>query len=681
MTTATIDFELAAEGLRLDAGRLVDAEAAVVPIDLRDARDVVGVVRFLAASLDAAVATPIASGLQRHRGDRDAAAARVACDPSARDALANAAEHLRVGMSRVLRVCVAASREYDERERRARIERELLALVCDRRLGLCAGLAHGAAWDVHAAARRHERALERAWRVARLIARLAPATRAHRGGPVPTDACAHYGVDYATLSNAVLVGGAPGLRWLLDALESGSLRVEAALRVGEIPHGVSYVRRTRRWGAAAVRAICAGCFPRPHLVRAWVRGGQLTRAAILLAQRGASWSSPPTLADVALQAASPEAQVVARWAPAWQGARLRREQAVDVVEQYGAELAAEVFAALGEYAAQLADDPEAGSIEHGGVLGQARRMVVCVLEEETEDCSARAIRRVARVARQIQARLRDAAAAANVDLPQALRQVFRAAAQAKIPPTAVASWVALREWCSAQGYPWGAGAGAPPVARTLLRARDRLAQRDRAWAVAEYPHEYARGRRLAPLYARILDACAELARQHPLVVHGRDGEMIWQVAHAVRPRLARRMRYVLSSRPLTTQASGHAEGYLAYLRRVAPPRERAVHVDTGFAGSIPRWFATRGWRVARLALVSADRPQDALLAESSSSAELRQCVLSDLEYAAQRLCEATSSEVAPGAEGRRRWLYSHDAPGFWARFYGIVETLREEGQP
>lgn len=202
----------------------------------------------------------------------------------------------------------------------------------------------------------------------------------------------------------------------------------------------------------------------------------------------------------------------------------------------------------------------------------------------------------------------------------------------------------------------------------LFRLRDRRAQEDPIWATEQYPNTYRDGKFLAPLYTKILEALRKIPG--PLVIHGRDGETIYQVAKSVDPQLFERMIYVLSSRPLTTETSSHSPQYLAYLNALINKEVPMVHIDTGFAGSIPLWFRSHGWNVKDIKLISSNTLEYGLLGSESLNLELRTIVLDKIEHIKHRLIQAT-----PDIWGQ--WIYSYDAPAFWVLVRGIVDGMKE----
>ncbi|GIW60280.1 MAG: hypothetical protein KatS3mg087_1346 [Patescibacteria group bacterium] len=266
-----------------------------------------------------------------------------------------------------------------------------------------------------------------------------------------------------------------------------------------------------------------------------------------------------------------------------------------------------------------------------------------------------------------------------------LRATLLALKTAPFPPMALSSLGELINWLAEQGYyvqglepeenPSHDYEEGSPIARAL----DRLAQRNRDWAISQSRSEYQRGLDISGLMLRVLQALEKI--KGLLVIHGRDCELVFQLAKKIRPKLARRMRYVLSPRVLTVYADKSEElsGYYAYLERIVPKTVPQTHIDTGFAGSVPMWFKQRGWNVRRIALISSTSERMALLGKESLSEETREIVLYDLEYSAQRLVELDSrngERRAPGRADRKPWGYSLSAPGFWARLYGVIDGIK-----
>ena len=209
----------------------------------------------------------------------------------------------------------------------------------------------------------------------------------------------------------------------------------------------------------------------------------------------------------------------------------------------------------------------------------------------------------------------------------------------------------------------------------INRVRDRLAAQDPEWAISQFKNEYNRGKRIAPMMRDIVDHLEDLLRKgETLVVHGRDGELIYDLLMR-RPGIPKnRVRYAITSRPLTTFASEIPSQYEAdipqnfrdYLGRMIP--KGAVHVDTGFLGSIPRWLDDRGFEVKKIQMVSATRAEEQIPVKVAISDQTRRdVVLSDLEHSSQRLDNPL--------EGWGQLRYSYGAPGYHARKYGVYDAL------
>ena len=69
-------------------------------------------------------------------------------------------------------------------------------------------------------------------------------------------------------------------------------------------------------------------------------------------------------------------------------------------------------------------------------------------------------------------------------------------------------------------------------------------------------------------------------------------------------------------------------------------------------------------------MISAEKPEEEMpIMPGLSRKKKRRIVLSDMEYSSQRL-------ELPKTGGWDKVTYSYGAPGFWARFYGIMDALR-----
>lgn len=257
------------------------------------------------------------------------------------------------------------------------------------------------------------------------------------------------------------------------------------------------------------------------------------------------------------------------------------------------------------------------------------------------------------------------AAVAIVAGPSLLQRVAERIAEGHVLPTdAVAHAATLTEWVDATApVKWEVATEAVRRSWSFQRAWDRLAQRRPDVAIEGWHHEYTRGRRLAPLLGEVLAflrGC--VANGETVVVLGRDGELVHQLCR----RAGVRTRYALASRALTTKASTPVSAQTKrVLDRICGDRPVTV-VDTGFAGSIPVWMRENGFRVERVALLCANDAEQAMPIRSLEPHALRTTVLSDLEHAAQRLESPSSWAML---------AYAHDAPGFWARLYGVCDAL------
>lgn len=202
-------------------------------------------------------------------------------------------------------------------------------------------------------------------------------------------------------------------------------------------------------------------------------------------------------------------------------------------------------------------------------------------------------------------------------------------------------------------------------ARSDARFFDRYAQLHPEWAIEKFDHEYKRGRRIAPLMQEVVAQVEKMVRDgNDVVVHGRDGELIYTMLTQIPGLDLSKVHYAITSRPLTTDAKGVSGRFINYLRRSIP--KNAIHIDTGFEGSIPRWLDNRGFEVKSIKMVSANRPEEQI--ESTiDDKRLRTIVLADLEHSSQRLRTPSSFDKMP---------YSKGAPGYWARYFGVRDALK-----
>ena len=205
----------------------------------------------------------------------------------------------------------------------------------------------------------------------------------------------------------------------------------------------------------------------------------------------------------------------------------------------------------------------------------------------------------------------------------------------------------------------------------LARAEDRIAQDKPEWAISGWAHEHHRGVRIAGLIkAALVEIQHCLSKGETVLIHGRDGELLYQLLK--RMPMTRRMRklvkYAITSRPVTTGSPTTHQKVSGMLTRILPKNRPAVHVDTGFAGSIPDWFARQGWNVSRVLLISAIS-EGRQMQSTKDYPNLREVVLGDLEHSAQRLQQLTHESPDKG------FMYHPSAPGFWARLYGVCSVL------
>ena len=209
--------------------------------------------------------------------------------------------------------------------------------------------------------------------------------------------------------------------------------------------------------------------------------------------------------------------------------------------------------------------------------------------------------------------------------------------------------------------------------RVMRRRRDLLARRDPEWAIWNYPHEYDRGKRIAPMMKEVVDYVASLNRQgEKIFIHGRDGELVFDLLKRVPGIDMSRISYAITSRKLSLEP--HSKDYERYLRSKIP--KGAVHVDTGFLGTIPMHLQALGYDVKRAALIrhepDVDVTQTVAIEQIPSGFGEKpiEYIVNELEHAAQRL-ESPREQ----GWGKHELIYAQEAPGYHARYYGVLDAL------
>ena len=221
------------------------------------------------------------------------------------------------------------------------------------------------------------------------------------------------------------------------------------------------------------------------------------------------------------------------------------------------------------------------------------------------------------------------------------------------------------------------------------RALDRLYRNDPAKAAKADPDSYQLGIKIAAiLWAAVGHLIGLLRRGESIVLHGRDGEILFHMLQRIEGwnGWKTRVSYVVSSRPLTSEWRDNGPkdrpkklwDYLKVSQKVGP----AWHVDTGYRGSIPKWMKASGWNVKGILLISASNPDyqipevldafdESLIPESysySKEGRLWDFVIKHVEHSPQRL------EKLPDSQNWDGFKYSEEVVGYWAKLQGIMDA-------
>jgi hypothetical protein len=191
---------------------------------------------------------------------------------------------------------------------------------------------------------------------------------------------------------------------------------------------------------------------------------------------------------------------------------------------------------------------------------------------------------------------------------------------------------------------------------------DLKAQRDPDWAVSSHPECYSRGKNIARVIDQATDFLIKRAqdKKADIFVHGRDAEVLAQVLR----RKGFNAAYGLTPRKLTTEAGRRDPAYIRYLHRVCP--RRAIHVDTGFEGSVANWLRdVLKFDVEEVWLVEAAIRKERQIPTECDAHD----VARNIEQAGHRLQPLRSKWSMKNLE------YSEGATCFWAMVYGITDKI------
>lgn len=195
-----------------------------------------------------------------------------------------------------------------------------------------------------------------------------------------------------------------------------------------------------------------------------------------------------------------------------------------------------------------------------------------------------------------------------------------------------------------------------------------------------------------------------------VVIHGRDGEALYEIIRRD-PRFSKqewqRVKYIISSSSMnksnnviremlektgtladvnldraktkiaaakeelangfqfTEEEASGAASTLLYFKKAVPPN--AIHVDTGWKGSIPDWFNANITPVKEVWLMSADNKKRQIPLRKSLRPHSKHRTIGEM-------FEDSEQRLKPDASSINR-LKMGDTVGFWSRVYGIADAL------
>ncbi len=213
------------------------------------------------------------------------------------------------------------------------------------------------------------------------------------------------------------------------------------------------------------------------------------------------------------------------------------------------------------------------------------------------------------------------------------------------------------------------------------KLNDKIAQRSPRFAKKNWAYQHEKGLKVGWLFKQVLEYMQKMtAEGHTFYIHGRDGEIVYQLAKRSGHNIS--CKFAITSRslgPTTKDLNALDESYSSYLKRVFPQtNKKSIHLDSGFYGSVPRWFHNNGWdNTSSFVLVGA-RPD----AETQkyqlpyTRREINGSIQSFDSLAATYMEDINHRLQTPDKWGKLK--FDKNAGGFWAYIYGIEESIKNE---
>lgn len=218
-----------------------------------------------------------------------------------------------------------------------------------------------------------------------------------------------------------------------------------------------------------------------------------------------------------------------------------------------------------------------------------------------------------------------------------------------------------------------------PPTNVLGKIQDKIAQRAPTFAKQKWSNQYNKGLKIGWLFKQVLEYMEKkTAEGHTFYIHGRDGEIVYQLAR----RSGRKIncKFAITSRSLGPTRNNLNEldaDYVKYLKRVFPQNDKkAIHLDSGFSGSVPKWFHRSGWDPSGgLVLVGAcNTAKDYQLPFVNRQIDGLLCNPDGL--AGTYMEDITHRLISPDKWGKLK--FNEASGGFWAYIYGIEESIKAE---
>lgn len=221
---------------------------------------------------------------------------------------------------------------------------------------------------------------------------------------------------------------------------------------------------------------------------------------------------------------------------------------------------------------------------------------------------------------------------------------------------------------------------AQPPENMLGKINDKIAQRSPSFAKRNWASEHTKGLKIGWMFKQVLEYMEiKTAEGHTFYIHGRDGEIVYQLARRSGRKIS--CKFAITSRslgPTNKNLSAMDKEYSDYLKRVFPQKNpKSIHLDSGFSGSVPKWFHSNGWdSTSSFVLVGANEGLAAQYQLPYTNRAIDGMTHRFDNLASTYMEDINHRLVSPDKWGKLK--FNESAGGFWAYIYGIEDSIKAE---